>query len=54
MGPTDNNPLVNMMVLGDELKMTLYQYRKPHCWDSMILKPYYLQNDVVYTDNIFS
>ena len=42
--------------LGDwiNIKMSSYQYRKPHCGDKMILRPSYLHNGISYTGKMAS
>ena len=36
------------------IKMSSYQYRKPHCGDKTILRPSYLHNGVSYTGKMAS
>ena len=36
------------------IKMSSYQYRKPHCGDKMILRPSYLHNGISYSGKMSS
>ena len=36
------------------IKMTSYQYRKSHCGDTTILRPFYLHNGISYTGKMSS
>ena len=36
------------------IKMSSYQYRKPHCGDKTILRPIYLHNGIPYTGKMIS